>query len=167
MRACTLVAGLAIILTAASASAQPESPAGGEPSPGAETFEADQFIGRRTPGMLRASDFVGRDVYGPDDRVLGEVEDVLFGPDGRMFGLVLEIDRTLGIGERKIGVPMHAIRIDPAATATTGSLGGLPPSTATGLTTRESNRISSVVYPERIILPISPESLRTAPVFED
>lgn len=154
----------ALALSMAVAGAQPSAT---HPAPGGDTVNVSSFIGRREPGVLRASDFVGRKVYGPENDAIGEVEDVLFGPDGRMSGLVLEVGGLLGIGEREVAVPIHAFRIDPGATATTGSLAGLPPSTPAGAETREDHRISNVVYPERIILPIPLDSIRAAPVFED
>lgn len=125
------------------------------------------FIGKRAPGVLRASDFEGEQVYGPSGGSVGEVQDVLFGPDGRITGLVIEIGGFLGVGAREVALPLHAFRIDPATTATSGTVGGLPASTAAGAATRQENRISPVVVPERITLRIPEDSLRSAPRFED
>jgi sporulation protein YlmC with PRC-barrel domain len=168
MRTTPVLSGLgASLLLAAAVHAQP-MPAASDPAPpGSKTFAAETFIGRRTPGVLRASDFVGREVYGPNNEAIGEVGDVLFGPDGRISGLVIEVGGTFGLDERDVAVPIHAFRIDPGATATTGTIGGLPPSTLAGAETRQDNRMSPVVFPDRIILPIPLETLRSAPAFED
>lgn len=167
---CTFLFATVVVATGLGAPpsrAQTNAPGIGAMPPGSTTFPAEAFIGRRTPGTLRSADFRNRAVHGPDDRVIGEVEDVLIGPDGRMSGLVIDIADHLGIGEKTIAVPMHAVRIDPGTTATTGTVGGLAASTVTGLETRTRNRISNVVYPDRIVLPMSLEMLRSAPAFED
>ncbi|MFC4174415.1 PRC-barrel domain-containing protein [Microvirga sp. GCM10011540] len=156
--------GVSIILTAP-AYAQAGGTAGAPVPPGSATFELERYLGQYTPGTLRPSDFVGREVHGADDQVIGEIADVLFGPDGRMSEFVLEVGGTLGFGERKVRVPVHAFRIDPGTTATTGTVGGLAPSTEAGVDTRLSNRISPVVYPDRIILPMSAEQLKAMPSF--
>jgi sporulation protein YlmC with PRC-barrel domain len=156
-----------LVLQASPLEAQPAPGPNSSVSPGSRTFSPETFIGRRDPGVLRASDFVGREVYGRNNEAIGEVNDVLFGPDGRISGLVIEVGGTFGFGEREVALPIHAFQIDPATTATTGSIGGLPPSTEAGVDARQHNRMSSVVVPERIILPVPPEMLRSAPPFDD
>lgn len=132
-----------------------------------EAFQRPAFIAGRGPGTLRAGDFIGKTVYGPGGRAVGDVEDVLFGEDGRMSGLVIEIGGFLGIGDREVALPLHAFRIDPATTATSGTIGGPPASTPAGAQSRLENRISPVVVPERIVLLLPEDQLRTAPRFED
>jgi sporulation protein YlmC with PRC-barrel domain len=168
MRMVPLLLSVAVpVLLVSPVAAQPSSGANDSVSPGSRTFSAEAFIGRRDPGTLRASDFVGREVYGRNNEAIGEVNDVLFGPDGRISGLVIEVGGTFGISEREVALPIHAFQIDPATTATTGTIGGLPPSTEAGVDARQHNRTSSVVVPERIVLPVPPEMLRSAPPFED
>jgi len=167
MRALLFTAGLGLSALVGAPAVSQYGPAGNQIPPGSATFNAEQFIGRRAPGTLRASDFMNREVYGPDDKVIGEVEDVLFDPTGRFSGLVVDVDRAPGLHERRIALPIHAFRIDPGTTATTGTVGGLPATTEAGSDARRHNRISNVVYPDRIILPIPLDGLENAPAYED
>ncbi len=178
IRMCAACAGFLIIM-ANPASAQAGGAANRGPAksaapagpPGAatavEAFQRPAFIAGRGPGVLRAADFIGRSVYGLSGQTIGEVEDVLFEEDGRMSGLVIEIGGFLGIGDREVALPLHAFRIDPATTATSGTIGGPPASTIAGAQTRSENRISAVVVPERIFLLLPEDQLKTAPRFED
>ena len=146
-------------------SAAPAGPPGAATA--VEAFQRPAFIAGRGPGVLRAADFIGKAVYGLSGQTIGEVEDVLFEEDGRMSGLVIEIGGFLGIGDREVALPLHAFRIDPATTATSGTIGGPPASTIAGAQTRSENRISAVVVPERIFLLLPEDQLKTAPRFED
>ncbi|WP_230532487.1 PRC-barrel domain-containing protein [Microvirga roseola] len=128
------------------------------------------FITRRNPGILRATDVIGQDVYSPENQDVGEVADVLIDRNGRVTAFVIEVGGFLGIGERRLAVPPQAIRLDPYdMTATTGTLPGqgLPPSTAAGVEQRSDHRISRAIVPDRIILTIPTGQLRAAPAYMD
>ena len=74
MRTSSLIAGLGASMLMTAAWAQTGTTANNPTPPGNETFNATEFIGRRSPGVLRSSDFIGRSVYGPNNQVIGDVE---------------------------------------------------------------------------------------------
>jgi hypothetical protein len=117
---------------------------------------------------MRTSDLIGHRVYGPGGEDVGEVEDVLINRDGRIEALVIEVGGFLGFGEREIAVPPQAIRLDPHdMTATSGTIpsAGLPPSTATGAQLRNEARISRAIVPDRLVLTVPVDQIRTAPAY--
>ncbi len=93
--AACLVATL-IGTTALAQSLPPAIPTPGAPpstNPGSSSIG---FITRREPGVLRASDFIGRDVYDERNIDIGDVADVLIGSNGEIIGLVIEVAGSWG-----------------------------------------------------------------------
>ena len=156
------LAGLMLTLATSLASAQaPPAPATARPPPPA----GPQDLG--DPGVWRASDLIGRDVFTSDNQDVGEVNDLILGRNGRLDGLVIEIGGFLGLGEHRVAVPLEALRIEPIATsATAGTAGGLPPSTPGGADVRAQMRMSNVLTPARVVLNVAKDQLSSAPRFE-
>jgi sporulation protein YlmC with PRC-barrel domain len=57
---------------------------------------------------VSAADLIGADLVGLNDEVLGEVDDVILGEDGRIRALIVSIGGFLGIGQKSV-----AIQFDP------------------------------------------------------
>ena len=53
--------------------------------------------------------FIGKDVYGVDGRKVGELNNVLVDPDGRVHAGIVEFGGFLGIGEHKVAVPWNEL----------------------------------------------------------
>ena len=154
-----------VVATAAMAQA-PSPPTGSADSGSANT----QFITQATTGVLRVSDLLGQSVFGPDGKDIGEIEDVVLDRNGRIAAFVIEVEGGLGAGDREVAVPAHAVQVDPAdTTASTGTIRseGLPASTAEGQQARRDMTISNVLTPERVILTIPADQLKSAPEFDD
>jgi hypothetical protein len=47
---------------------------------------------------------VGMPVYGPDDKTLGQVADVVKGADGNVQSIQVDIGRLLGIGSKVVDI---------------------------------------------------------------
>ena len=87
------------------------------------------YMTRREPGVMRASDLIGTDVYSAANEDMGEVDDVLINRSGQVVGLVLGIGGFLGLGETKVAVPMNAVQLRPrdavrSGAGTAGTTGG-------------------------------------------
>lgn len=55
--------------------------------------------------------FIGKDVYGTDGKQVGELDNVLIDPDGRVHAGVVEFGGFLGIGEHKVAVPWSDLNV--------------------------------------------------------
>lgn len=183
-----LVAGS--VLLAGPALAQSQQPSQPATPPQATQSQSSQidYVTRTDPDTLRASDLIGRDVYGADNQDIGEVNDVLLNRNGQVEALVIGVGGFLGIGESNIAVPLQAVRFMGASagtaagmpatgktdtTGTTGTTGaaGTPTTTAprAGDTTADSrmgaaNRRDGL--PDRIVLNVTKQQLEAAPKFE-
>jgi sporulation protein YlmC with PRC-barrel domain len=54
---------------------------------------------------------MGKDVYGADGKDVGDLENVLVGPNGRVRAAIVEFGGFLGIGEHKVAVPWEELNI--------------------------------------------------------
>jgi sporulation protein YlmC with PRC-barrel domain len=62
------------------------------------------------PDQLRASKLIGKNVYGPDDKALGDVADLILDKDGKVEQVVVSVGGFLGIGDKNIAVPMSEVK---------------------------------------------------------
>ncbi|MBL26059.1 MAG: hypothetical protein CMM50_00715 [Rhodospirillaceae bacterium] len=60
-------------------------------------------------GGLSVDDLIGEDVYGASGDDIGDVEDVLFGSDGRAIAIVAEVGGFLNIGDTHVSVPWDEV----------------------------------------------------------
>ena len=56
------------------------------------------------------SDLYKQNVYDPAGSKIGEVKDVLLGPDGRAAALIIGVGGFLGIGEKDVAVAFDAVK---------------------------------------------------------
>ena len=55
--------------------------------------------------------FIGKDVYGANGQKVGELDNVLISPDGRVRAGIVEFGGFLGIGTNKVAVPWNQLQI--------------------------------------------------------
>jgi putative membrane protein len=143
---------------------------------------ASQFITEARPGMWRASQLRGLNVYNNNNEKIGDINDVLVDRDGRIEAVVIGVGGFLGIGEHDVAVPFKALQwamedsgSRTAATGTGGAgtttgstatgnrpAGGTPDATRTGSIGTDQSRNA----PDRAILAnASRDELRNAPRF--
>jgi hypothetical protein len=109
-----------------------------------------------------------QDVYEPNAVDLGKVDDIVLSRDGHIEAFVVALQNMLGITTRRVAVPLTAVQIVPAkVTATAGTVGGLKPSTETGVRTRSDLMMTNVLAPAGIVLRVPGNELESAPAFED
>ncbi len=112
-----------------------------------------QFITQLSPDAMLLSDFMDLDVMGPDNKDIGDVEDVILGRDGKVAAVVIEVDK--GIGDRTVALPMTSFQLVPDA-STTGSVQG---SGNTASAMRDADDMN-------LKIDMSAEQLKSAPEFD-
>jgi sporulation protein YlmC with PRC-barrel domain len=50
-----------------------------------------------------------QNVYDPQEQKIGEISDVLVGPDGKISAFMVSVGGFLGIGEKHVAVPFDAV----------------------------------------------------------
>ena len=65
--------------------------------------------------VMTAEDLVGKRVYGPDNKDLGEISAVALGADGKIAGAVVDVGGFLGIGEKSVALSADMLRLAPDA----------------------------------------------------
>jgi hypothetical protein len=99
-RSGTLLVAVAALLTALPASSQ--QPAGDPEAHGG-------FFDVQRPDQILLSNLITAPVVGPDDRQIGNVDDLLMDGDGRVIGLVMNISGLFGIGSRRIAIAIDQL----------------------------------------------------------
>jgi sporulation protein YlmC with PRC-barrel domain len=92
---------------AAPATAEAEQPATPPPS--------EAVIPAQSADQVRAQTLIGMDVYDTNGDKVGEVKDILFGPDGKANGVVLSVGGVLGVGAKQVGLQWSEVDIQPDA----------------------------------------------------
>jgi sporulation protein YlmC with PRC-barrel domain len=83
-------------------STAPAAPAAAEPvAPAAEVF----------PLAADMETLIGKDVFGEGGEEVGEIENLLIGPDGRVRAAIIEFGGFLGIGENEVAVPWDRLNV--------------------------------------------------------
>ena len=62
------------------------------------------------------NEYVDRDVYNRAGEKLGTIKDVLAGPDGRMAAAIVNVDRSLGIGDKDVAIAFTALQLEQGDT---------------------------------------------------
>jgi len=84
---------------------------------------SDQAIATPAADQILASDLRGKPVHMANEDNVGEISDVLLSRDGQVAALVIGVGGFLGIGEKNVAIPFHAIEIT-GARGTGGAPGG-------------------------------------------
>ena len=147
-----LMAGLlgsTLLATGAMAQSSPTNPS----SPAANSA---QFITQLGPDSMLLSDFMDLDVIGPDNKDIGDVEDVVLDRNGKVAAVVIEVEE--GLGDRTVALPMNAFQMS-AASETTGSVQGANQNAGSSNASRSDEM--------RLMLNMPLDQLKSAPEFDD
>ncbi|PTW62940.1 PRC-barrel domain protein [Breoghania corrubedonensis] len=63
------------------------------------------------PSVLSADEMIGTAVYGANDSDLGEVNDVIVSPDGKLVGYVIDVGGFLGLGEKPVALDASKLNV--------------------------------------------------------
>ena len=68
------------------------------------------YLSKAMPGEWRASKLVGVAIYGPDDRLIGKVSDLLIDGSGSAKAVVVGVGGFLGVGEKDVALPFSEVK---------------------------------------------------------
>jgi sporulation protein YlmC with PRC-barrel domain len=117
----------------------------------------------------RISKLVGLNVYNHENEKIGDINEVITEPSGRVDIIVIGVGGFLGIGERNVGLPWNQVKfvMEPrpvntgstSMTTTTTTGAGTPAATTTTVT--KANR----AYPDHAVSDMSKDQLAALPAF--
>ena len=79
--------------------------------------DAPEFIAAQNSDQWVFSKFKGSDVIGPNNEVIGGVNDMLFDKSGKILGVVVGLGGFLGLGQKNVAIDMSAFEPVPAVRA--------------------------------------------------
>lgn len=118
-------------------------------------------------GKWRTSKLIGVDIYGPDDKKVGDVTEVIVDKTGKIEMVTVGVGGFLGIGSKDVAIPFEQVSwsdqpIAPPAAAPaggTGSAGGAMPATPPAASAPKA----PAMYPDHGKITMTKEQLNTAP----
>jgi sporulation protein YlmC with PRC-barrel domain len=173
----TALCGAALIGPTAYAADNPAPPA--NPPAQAQAPSGVNFVTSQDMSQWRAPKLIGVGVYGPDDKQIGKIDDLLLDKNGSAKTIVIGVGGFLGFGKKDVAVPFSAMqwrtepRKAPAADQPPSSAGNpaapgtttaqqQPPMTETDPATTEASQ----GYPDKAILNVTLDELKAAPDFK-
>jgi sporulation protein YlmC with PRC-barrel domain len=73
------------------------------------------FVQNQSAEEWRASKLIGASVYGPDDKSIGGINDVIVTGDGSIKAVVVGVGGFLGVGEKDVAVPFESLSVSRKA----------------------------------------------------
>jgi sporulation protein YlmC with PRC-barrel domain len=145
--------------------------------PQAQTSSGVNFVTKQEKTQWRAPKLVGVGVYGPDDKQIGKIDDLVMDHNGATQTVVIGVGGFLGFGKKEVAVPFSAMQWrtesrkvpasdqPPANPATSG------PGTAAQqpLPMKETDPAATEAnqgYPDKAILNVTLAELKGAPDFQ-
>jgi sporulation protein YlmC with PRC-barrel domain len=160
--------------------------AGGASPTGNAAATLGDALTQESPDQWRASKLAGVTVYGPENKDVGKITDVLMSKDGKAEYVIIGVGGFLGIGEKDVAVPYDQVKfieqpitppmnaapdkstggtaVPGAAKSTMGSTapdgGTAPAATNTG-----ADMPRSTAYPDHGTIDMTADQLKSAPTF--
>ncbi|HEY1864231.1 MAG TPA: PRC-barrel domain-containing protein [Roseiarcus sp.] len=134
------------------------------------------FVTSQEKTQWRAPKLIGVGVYGPDDKEIGKIDDLLVDRSGAAQTIVIGVGGFLGFGKKDVAVPFSAMQWRteaskaPAADQTPGNPAA--PGTTTAQQpppmkeTDPAATEASQGYPDKAILNVTLDELKGAPDFK-
>ena len=148
-------------------SPQPSSPATSAPAapaPTASTAKAPEnnLAGQ---GKWRASKLMGVDIYGPDNKKVGDVTEVVFDKTGKVEMVTVGVGGFLGIGSKDVAIPFDQVQWseEPMAAAAPAPAGGTASGGTAATNTTAANNRDTDMYPDHGKITMTKEQLTAAP----
>jgi sporulation protein YlmC with PRC-barrel domain len=82
-----------------------------QPAPAPTSPPSSATLMTTVPGDgLTVTNYYKQNVYDPSDSKIGEISDVLVDKEGRITAVIISVGGFLGIGNKDVAAPFHAIR---------------------------------------------------------
>jgi sporulation protein YlmC with PRC-barrel domain len=159
MRTTTLAAILAAALLSSSALAQTPTTPPAKDTPAAAEVKAKG-------AHWRSSKLIGVNVYNDQNEKLGDVNEIILDPAGKVMGYVIGVGGFLGMGEHDILVEPTKIKFvnEPVRAASNPQATG--PNAAPTNTRNVSNTTADRWYPDHGVLSATKDQLKAMPQFK-
>jgi hypothetical protein len=168
--------GSAASVQAAGDQTAPADQAGQQAQTKPDAGAGDMFVTKQSINEWRAPKLIGVGVFGPDDKQVGKIKDVLIDHDGTARAVVISVGGFLGLGAKDVGVPFTALHWQTEGravvktdqpptsptTSTTGGASSQPPTQRTDPAATEANQ----GYPDKAVLNMTLAQLKSAPDFK-
>ncbi len=163
--------GFALLTATAIAQTSAPSPSApaATPAPATETTKvpANNLAGQ---GKWRATKLIGVDIYGPDDKKVGDVTEVLFDKTGKIEMVTVGVGGFLGMGSKDVAIPFEQVNwsdkpLVTAAPAPAPSGGGSSTGSGSMATAPAAAPApkAPAMYPDHGKITMTKEQLTTAP----
>ncbi|HEY5795444.1 MAG TPA: PRC-barrel domain-containing protein [Bosea sp. (in: a-proteobacteria)] len=164
-----LLTATAIAQTSApSPSAPAPSAPAAKPAPATETMKVPEnnLAGQ---GKWRATKLIGVDVYGPDNKKVGDITEVLFDKTGKIEMVTVGVGGFLGIGSKDVAIPFEQVSFSdqplPSAAPAPAPSGGGSSTSGGSMTTAPTASAprAPAMYPDHGKITMTKEQLTAAP----
>jgi sporulation protein YlmC with PRC-barrel domain len=161
-----LMAATALAQTSTPSPTAPSAPAA-TPAPATEPAKVPEnnLAGQ---GKWRATKLIGVDVYGPDNKKVGDITEVLFDKAGKIEMVTVGVGGFLGIGSKDVAIPFEQVSFSdqplPSAAPAPAPAGGGSASGG-GMATAPSASApkAPAMYPDHGKINMTKEQLTAAP----
>ena len=145
------------------------------PSPPAQRMETTTTVTatKAMAGQWRTSKLVGVDVYNNANEKIGDINEILLEPSGKVAGFVIGVGGFLGMGEHDVLVKPDQIKFvnEPIRTTSAGETSGRSPAGTTGTgapprTDRPARAADEKWYPDHGIMNVTKDQLKAMPAFK-
>jgi sporulation protein YlmC with PRC-barrel domain len=135
------------------------------------------FVTSQEKTQWRAPKLIGLGVYGPDDKQIGKIDDLLVDRSGSAQTIVIGVGGFLGFGKKDVAVPFSVMqwrteaRKAPVADQPPASAGNpaAPGTTGQQPTMQETDPATTEAsqgYPDQAVLNVTLDQLKAAPDFK-
>jgi sporulation protein YlmC with PRC-barrel domain len=160
-------------MLAATAIAQTSAPSPNAPSP-STSAPAASASSTKAPeqnlagqGKWRASKLIGVNIYGPDDKKVGDVTEVLFDKTGKVEMITIGVGGFLGIGAKDVAIPFEQVSWSDqpmaAAAPAPAPSGGTGGTAGGGIASAPPAPKAPAMYPDHGKITMTKDQLHTAP----
>lgn len=159
------------VMLAATAMAQTTAPSTTAPSPSVTPAPATEAAkpapqNLATQNRWRASKLMGVDIYGPDEKKVGDVTEVLFDKTGKVEMITVGVGGFLGIGSKDVAIPFEQVTWSdmpmasaaPAPAPSAGTTAMPAPATSTAAAPK-----APMMYPDHGKITMTKDQLTAAP----
>jgi sporulation protein YlmC with PRC-barrel domain len=101
-----IAATVTLLLAATAAFGQQPAPA----VPATSPYTSEILMTTLPADGVTVTDYYKQNVYDPSDSKIGEISDVLIDKEGRVTAFIISVGGFLGMGEKDVAAPFHAIR---------------------------------------------------------
>lgn len=70
-----------------------------------------EFLSNQSTDEWRGTNLIGANVYGPDGKPIGAINELVVGSQGEVHAVVIGVGGLLGIGEKNVAVPFRSLNI--------------------------------------------------------